>query len=225
MRHFAHATELGVERLGDERASIAARHAHGQVAVVVDGGNQLLVNLAAQHLAHDIHSRRRGHALAVLKLDGDVVVAQRLVDGLAATVHDNRAHADDLEQHDVAHHVAAQLLINHGGSAIFDNNRLTGQVLNPRQRFEQQLRGCFVGFVRTTIACEFHNLPRLSYRYRAVLRCPQSRQDAQRAWNLGTVVAVDGDVLMREVAGPHGRCRVACAQVGRDHDLGRLKTS
>ena len=30
---------------------------------------------------------------------------------------------------------------------------------------------------------------------------------------------------MREVAGPHGRCRVAYAQVGRDHDLGRLKTS
>ena len=104
-------------------------------------------------------------------------------------------------------------------------NRLAGQVLNPRQRFEQQLRGCFVGFARTTIACEFHNLPRLSYRYRAVLRCPQSRQDAQRARNLGTVVTVDGDVLMREVAGPHGRCRVACAQVGRDHDLWRLETS
>ena len=152
-------------------------------------------------------------------------MAQRLVDSLAAAMHDDGTHTDDLEQNDVAHHVAAQLLINHGGSAIFDNNRLAGQVLNPRQRFEQQLRGCFVGFARTTIACEFHNLPRLSYRYRAVLRRPQSRQDAQHAWNLGTVVAVDGDVFMREVAGPHGRCRVACAQVGRDHDLGRLETS
>ena len=57
--------------------------------------------------------------------------------------------------------------------AIFDNDRLAGQVFNPRQRFEQQLRGCFVGFARATIACEFHNLPRLSYRYHAVLRCPQ----------------------------------------------------
>ena len=152
-------------------------------------------------------------------------MAQRLVDGLAAAVHDNGAHADDLEQHDVAHHVATQLLVDHGGTAVLDDDRLAGQVLNPRQCLKQQLRGCFVGFARTTIACEFHNLPRLSYRYRAVLRCPQSRQDAQRAWNLGTVVAVDGDVLMREVAGPHGRCRVACAQVGRDHDLGRLNTS
>ena len=178
MRDLAYAAEFGVERLGDERTGIAARNAHGQVAVMVERRDQLLVDLAAQHLAHDIHGRRRGHALAVHKLDGDVVVAKRLVDGLAATVHDNRAHADDLEQDDVAHHVAAQLLINHGGSAIFDNNRLAGQVLNPRQRFEQQLRGCFVGFTRTTIACEFHNLPRLSYRYRAVLRCPQSRQDA-----------------------------------------------
>ena len=225
MRDLAYAAELWVEWLGDKGAGIAARHAHGQVAVVVDGSNQLLVDLAAQYLAHDVHGGRRSHALAVLKLDGNVVVAERLVDSLAAAMHDDGAHTDDLEQNDVAHHVAAQLLINHGGSAIFDNNRLAGQVLNPRQCFEQQLRGCFVGFARTTIACEFHNLPRLSYRYRAVLRCPQSRQDAQRAWNLGTVVTVNGDVLVREVAGPHGRCRVACAQVGRDHDLGRLETS
>ena len=141
--------------------------------MVVDGSDQLLVNLAAQHLTHDIHGRRRSHALPVLKFDRDVIVAQRLVDGFAAAMHDDGAHADDLEQNDVAHHVAAQLLVDHGGSAIFDNDRLAGQVFNPRQRFEQQLRGCFVGFARTTVACEFHNLPRLSYRYHAVLRCPQ----------------------------------------------------
>ena len=191
MRHFAHASELGVERLGDERAGVAARYAHGQVTVVVDCRHQLLVNLAAQHLAHDIHGRRRGHALTVLKLDGHIVMAQRLVDGFTTAMHDDGAHADNLEQNDVAHHVATQLLVYHGGPAILDNDRLAGQVFNPRQRFEQQLRSCFVGFARTTIACEFHNLPRLSYRYRAVLRCPQSRRDAQRAWSLGAVVTID----------------------------------
>ena len=106
VRDFTHATELGVERLGDKRTGIAAGHAHGKVAVVVERRDQLLVDLTAQHLAHNIHGRRRGHALPVLKLDGDVVVAERLVDGLAATVHDNRAHTDNLEQDDVAHHVA-----------------------------------------------------------------------------------------------------------------------
>ena len=170
MRDFTHATELGVERLGDKRAGIAAGHAHGQVAVVVERRDQLLVDLTAQHLAHDIHGRRRGHALPVLKLDGDVVVAERLVDGLAAAVHDNRAHADNLEQDDVAHHVATQLLIDHGGTAVLDNDRLTGQVLNPRQRLKQQLRGYFVGFARATIACELHSRPRLSYSYRATPR-------------------------------------------------------
>ena len=162
MRHFAHTTELGVERLGDERAGIAARHAHGQVTVLVDGSDQLLVDLAAQHLAHDIHGIRRGYALAVLKFDRDVIVAECFVDGLAAAMHDNGAHADDLEQNDIAHHVAAQLLVDHGGSAVLDNDRLAGQVFNPRQRLEQQLRGRFVGFARTTIACKFHSLPRLS---------------------------------------------------------------
>ena len=75
-------------------------------------------------------------------------MAERLVDGLAATVHDNGTHADNLEQDDVAHHVTTQLLVDHGGTAVLDNDRLTGQVLNPRQRLEQQLRGNFVGFAR-----------------------------------------------------------------------------
>ena len=120
--------------------------------MVVDGSDQLLVDLAVQYLAHDIHSCRRGHALAILKFDGNIVMAQRLVDGLAAAMHDDGAHADNLEQNDVAHHVAAQLLIDHGRSAILDNDRLAGQVFNPRQRFEQQLRGCFVGFERQSRA-------------------------------------------------------------------------
>ena len=192
---------------------------------MVERRDQLLVDLTAQHLTHDIHGGRRGHTLAVLKLDGDVIVAERLVDGLAATVHDNRAHADDLEQDDVAHHVTTQLLVDHGGAAVLDNDRLTGQILNPRQRLEQQLRGNFVRFARATIACELHSLPRLSCSNRAAPRCPRLQRDARHIGSLGTVVAVDGDVLMREVAGPHGRCRVACAQVGRNHDLGRLETS
>ena len=49
------------------------------------------------------------------------------------------------------------VVIKYGGAAMVD----------------EQLRGFFVGFARTTIACEFHNLPRLSYRYHAVLHCPQ----------------------------------------------------
>ena len=73
-------------------------------------------------------------------------MAERLVNGLAATVHDDGTHADDLEQDDVAHHVATQLLVDHGGTAVLDDDRLTGQVLNPRQCLEQQLRGNFVGF-------------------------------------------------------------------------------
>ena len=213
MRDLAYAAELWVEWLGDKGAGVAAGHAHGQVAVVVERRDQLLIDLTAQYLAHDVHGGRRSHALAVLKLDGDVVVAERLVDGLAATVHDNRAHADNLEQDDVAHHVTTQLLVDHGGTAVLDNDRLTGQVLNPWQRLEQQLRGNFFGFVRAAIACELHSLPRLSCSYRAAPRCPRLQRDARHIGTLGTVITVNGDVLVREVASPHGGRRVPCAQV------------
>ena len=124
--------------------------------MLVDGRHELLVNLTAQNLAHDIHSRRRRYALAVFKLNGQIVVRKRLVDGFAATVHNHRLHAHDLEQDDIAHHVFAQLGIDHSRAAVLDDDYLSRQVFNPRQGLEEHLGGLFIEQRRLRIACVFH---------------------------------------------------------------------
>ena len=79
-----------------------------------------------------------------------------LVDGLAASVHDHRVHADDLEQHDIAHNVSTESYIHHRRAAVLDNDRLAGQVLDPRQGLEQELRRFLGGRDRARFICEFH---------------------------------------------------------------------
>ena len=77
--------------------------------------------------------------MAVLELNGDFHEVHRPGDGLSATMDDDGVHANDLEQHDVAHDIRAQLLIDHGRSAVFDDNGFTGDVLDPRQRLDEDL--------------------------------------------------------------------------------------
>ena len=144
VRAAPHPPELGVGLLGHDDARVGARHAHGEVAVLVERGHELAVDLARKHAAHDLHGLGRGDALAVLELDGQLRGFHGLRDGLAATVHDDGIHADDLQQHDVAHDVGAQLLVDHGRAAVLDDDGLASDVLDPRQRLDEHL-GRLVG--------------------------------------------------------------------------------
>ena len=156
---LAHAAKLGVELRAHERAGVGARDAHGQVAVAVDAGHEVLVDLAHEHLAHHVHGLGRGDTLAVLELHREVQALERAVDGLAATVHDHHVDAQDLEQHDIAHDVGTQLGALHGRTAVLDDDGLAGDVLDPREGLEQHLAGTLVGQLRAAIclSCELHD--------------------------------------------------------------------
>ena len=108
--------------------------------MLVESLHQLLVHFAHQHGAHEVHGLGRGDALTVLELHGKLQEIHGLGDGLAAAMHDDGIHADDLQQHDVVHHVGAQLLVHHGRAAVLDDDGLAGDVLDPGKRFDQHLR-------------------------------------------------------------------------------------
>ena len=151
------AAQFGRHRLGDDRAPVHAVYAHGNVAVLVQRANQLLVHLAGKDGAYDFHALIRGDALAVLELDGNAGIFHGARDVLAAAMHDDRVHAYRLQQNDVGHDVGTQLGVDHSRATVLDDDRLSRDVLDPGQRFGQQLRRLFIGnAVRARVFREFH---------------------------------------------------------------------
>ncbi len=138
-RHLAHASQTGIGLGGDDGARIAAGNAHGEIAVHVHGGHQLLVDLAHQHHAHDVHRGFARDAQAVDEFDGKAETLHHLADRRAAAMHDDGIHAHELEQHDIAHHVRAQLLVDHRRATVLDDDRLAGNRLDPRQGLRDEV--------------------------------------------------------------------------------------
>ena len=138
-RDMPDAPEVRACLLGHDHSAIGTGNAHGEISVLVQRLDQLLVDLAHENGANQVHGLRRGDALPVLELDGDFHEIHRPGDGLTATMDDDGVHADDFKQHDVAHDIRAQLLVDHSRSTIFDDDGFTGDVLNPRQRLYEDL--------------------------------------------------------------------------------------
>jgi len=58
----------------------------------------------------------------------------------SATVHDDRVHAHQLEQHDVAREARLEIFIHHGVAAILDHQGLALEGADIRQGLAQDLR-------------------------------------------------------------------------------------
>ena len=155
-RDAAHASQLRAGLFGHDDARVGAADAHGEVAVLVESLHQLLVHFAHQHGAHEVHGLGRGDALTVLELHGKLQEIHGLGDGLAAAVHDDGIHADDLQQHDVVHDVGAQLLVDHGRAAVLDDDGLTGDVLDPGKGLDEHFRGLVRYAFRARVLCVLH---------------------------------------------------------------------
>ena len=137
-------------------AMIVARQAHRDPAVLVHRLDKLLVHLAGKHRAHHFHGRIGGHALAVDELHGHIEALHGLGDSEPAAVHDHRVHADNLQKHDVSHDLGAQLLVDHGRSAVLDDDGLTGDVLDPRHRLGEHFACDGVDPVRSAVLIVVH---------------------------------------------------------------------
>ena len=102
--------------------------------------DKVLVRLSGQHHLHD--AQRFGVHVAqpadkpALFADG----AQRLVDLRPAAVHQHNADADERQQNQIAHDGRLELAVDHGVSAIFDDDHLAAVRLDIRQSLREDLR-------------------------------------------------------------------------------------
>ena len=116
-------------------------------ALAVDEMHDLLVDLPAEHHFDEVHRFGVGHAHALDELAFLADALQELVDLRSAAVHDDRVHADQLQQHHVAREAFLELVLGHRIAAVFHDDRLAVEALYVRQRLGEDagLDGTFYG--------------------------------------------------------------------------------
>ena len=105
--------------------------------MAADAQHDVGVQLADQHHLGDLDRRLVGHAQAADELDGHVEPIHVGGDVGPAAVHDDRAHPDVLEQHDVARELLAQQRVVHRRAAVLDHDRLAVELADVGQRLEE----------------------------------------------------------------------------------------
>ncbi len=107
---------------------------------MIDQHHDVLLDFAAQHPFHHFHGFFIGnaHPLHERALLADFF--QRIVDLRSAAVDDDRIHADQFEQDDVARKAVLEALVGHCIAAVFDDNGLAMEIADIGQGLGQNLR-------------------------------------------------------------------------------------
>ena len=124
---------------------VGAVEADGDGAMSVDGAHEILVDLTDERHLDDLHGLVVSHALTALEVRGYVEALEHGVDVGAAAMHDDGICAHELEHDDIVDHRVAELAGDHGRATVFDHDGLARDVLDPRQRIEQDLGAKLVG--------------------------------------------------------------------------------
>jgi len=131
---------------GEDAAGLedaGAGEAGGAAAVLVDEVDEVGIDGFAEGFLDDGDGFGGGDAEAADELGFQSSVSHGGGDGLAAAVDDDGVDAGDLEESDVAHDIADQLGVFHGGAAHFDEEGFSAVALQVGQCFDEG--GCFFG--------------------------------------------------------------------------------
>jgi len=123
-----------------DEVAVLAGEPHRAAAVLVDQGDDVLVDQTAEHHFHHVERFLVGHphALDEFALLADAL--QQAGDLRAAAVHHHRVHADQLQQHHVLGEGLHQVALGHGVAAVFDDDGLVVETLDVGQRLGQDVR-------------------------------------------------------------------------------------
>ena len=110
------------------------------VAADVQPRDDIRVDLADQYHADDFHRFLIGHAETADKLGVLADLFQEARDIRAAAMHNDRTDTDLLHQRHVLHDLFFQFLADHRVAAVFDHDGLARELLEIRQRLDEQVR-------------------------------------------------------------------------------------
>lgn len=122
-----------------KQAAVHAAETDAAAARLFEQGDEVLVDLAAQHHLNNVHRFAVGVAQTVDELALLADFFQHIVDLRTAAVDDNDLDADQIEQNEVVNDRVLQLVVDHRVAAVLDDNRLTVVFLNVRKRLNQNV--------------------------------------------------------------------------------------
>ena len=119
----------------EDETTVLAAQTHRHAAVLIDQGDNLLIDLTHENHLDNVQRRlvRHPHAAHIAARDPHLV--QHLVDLGTATVNHDGIDTDILEQHDVLGKTFLQVFIDHGMTAILNDKSFTIEAPKIGQRF------------------------------------------------------------------------------------------
>ena len=132
-----------------DEVAVFACESHRLATRLVDERNDFLIHQPAQHHFHHVQRLVVGdaHALDKLALLADFL--KRAIDLRATSMHDDRVHADQLQERDVFGEVFLQRHLRHRVAAVFDDDVLVPEAADIGQRLNQHFGLLSRGNTRT----------------------------------------------------------------------------
>lgn len=140
MSDFAHITQLRPQGFGLNQIAVHAAQPDGLAALALQKAHKALAELARQHHLHDVGGFLVGHPQTIHKLALLADPLEHLADFRPAAMYQHHLHADQAQQHQVAHDGLFQFFVHHGVAAVFHHQNFTGVFLNVGQGVNQYLR-------------------------------------------------------------------------------------
>ena len=114
-------------------------------AVVLDVIDEGFVDLAREDHLNDLGSFFIRDAQTVDKFGLFADLLEHIADLGAAAVHEDDLDTDELQQNEIAHNSVAELFIDHGVAAVFDDNDLAVVFLEIGERLRENERALCIG--------------------------------------------------------------------------------
>ena len=108
--------------------------------------HEVLVDLAREHLLHDVHRLLVGVTHTVDKLAFLADLFQHPANLWTAAVHEHDVDTDELHQYDVVHHGFFQLGVDHRVAAVLDDDCLARPLADVRHRLHEDVRAVAVRY-------------------------------------------------------------------------------
>ena len=124
-----------------QQLTVFTGQADGITAVLVNQINNIFIHQAAKNHLYHVHGFAGGHTHAINEAAFNVELFEQVANLRAATVHNNRVNTDQLQHHHVAGKAVLQLFVDHGVTAVFNDNSFANKALQIRQSFAQNVGG------------------------------------------------------------------------------------